>query len=196
MLDQLIGQAALVGPTECQIGENPLWHPEAGIVFFLDISAGTIFAYTPATGECRPFSRGRVTGGMVLQEDSTLLLFQDGCISVLGLDGVQRGVASGLCPSNERFNDVIADPEGRVFVGALGGSGRLFRIDTDGTVTEVFDGFEIPNGMGFTDDTRACISLTRNLAGSICSTTIAQGARSRIGASLPKSRGRRGFLTG
>src|ERR1035437_3290488 len=153
-LNRLIGHPALVAPTKCQIGENPLWHPEAGIVFFLDISAGTILAYTPATGECRPFSQGRVTGGMVLQEDGTLLLFQDGCISVLGLDGVQREVATGLCPGNERFNDVIADPDGRVFAGALGGSGSLFRIDTDGTVTELFDGFEIPNGMGFTQDGR------------------------------------------
>jgi D-xylonolactonase len=79
-------------------------------------------------------------------------LFQDGRVSTLGLDGIQREVASGLCPENDRFNDVIADPEGRVFAGTLAGNGRMFRFDTDGSVTEIFDGLGVPNGMGFTLD--------------------------------------------
>jgi D-xylonolactonase len=84
-----------------------------------------------------------------------LVLFQDGQISVLGLDGGQREVASGLCPENERFNEVIADPEGRVYAGTMGGNGRLFRFDPDGRVTELLDGLGIPNGMGFTPDLKS-----------------------------------------
>jgi D-xylonolactonase len=83
-----------------------------------------------------------------------LLLFQDGYISVLDLNGDVRQVAKNACPDNERFNDVIADPEGRVFAGVMGGNGRLLRFDPDGTVTEIFDGVGIPNGMGFTPDFR------------------------------------------
>jgi len=89
-----------------------------------------------------------------LQEDGSLLLFQDGRISILTLDGTQREVACNLCPANDRFNDVVADPEGRVFAGALGGSGRLYRIDRDGAVVELFEGFGVPNGMGFTADVK------------------------------------------
>jgi D-xylonolactonase len=89
---------------------------------------------------------------MLLQEDGRFLLFQDGRVSILGLDGVQRVVASALCPGNDRFNDVIADPEGRVFAGAMGGNGRLLRFDRDGSVHQVLDGIGIPNGMGFTLD--------------------------------------------
>ena len=89
-----------------------------------------------------------------LQQDGSLLLFQDGRIAILALDGTLREVACGACPGNERFNDVIADPEGRVFAGAMGGNGRLLRFDPDGTITEMFDGLGIPNGMGFTPDLR------------------------------------------
>jgi D-xylonolactonase len=142
----------LAAQIECKIGENPLWHPDAGLVFFLDIAAGKVYAYSPATGECRLFSQGPVTGGMTLQDDGNLLLFQDGRISVLGMDGVQREVRRDCIPENDRFNDVIADPEGRVYAGAMGGNGRLVRFDRDGKMTELFDGAGVPNGMGFTPD--------------------------------------------
>jgi sugar lactone lactonase YvrE len=144
----------LVAPTRCEIGENPLWHPNAGLLFFLDIAAGDVHAFNPATGECWLFSHGPITGGMTLQQDGNLLLFQDSRISVLGLDGIQREAADNLCPGNERFNDVIADPEGRVYAGAMGGNGRLLRFDPDGTVIELLDGLGIPNGMGFAPDGR------------------------------------------
>jgi D-xylonolactonase len=139
---------------ECQVGENPLWHPEEQRLFYVDIPSGMIYAYSPATRSSTLFSKGPVTGGMTLQEDGALLLFQDGRISVLKMDGQQREVAAGLCPSNDRFNDVIADPEGRVFAGMMGGNGRLVRIDVDGSITEICDGVMIPNGMGFTPDYR------------------------------------------
>jgi D-xylonolactonase len=143
-----------VANIECQVGENPLWHSEAQSLFHVDIPAGNIYSYTPATRSCTLFSNGPVTGGMTLQEDGSLLLFQDGRISVLTMHGQQQEVATGLCPSNDRFNDVIADPEGRVFAGMIGGNGRLVRIDIDGSITEICDGIVVPNGMGFTPDCR------------------------------------------
>ncbi len=143
----------LVAPLSLQVGENPLWHPEAATLYFVDILGGTIHAYIPATGAYQLVCKTHVTGGFTIQEDGSLLLFQDGRLSVLNLNGNIREVASGLLPHNKRFNDVIADPEGRVYAGAMeGGIGRLIRFDPDGTITELFDGMEIPNGMGFTPD--------------------------------------------
>jgi D-xylonolactonase len=142
----------LVASSGCEIGESPLWHREMAKLFFVDIPAGTIYAYDPTGQDCSLFNRTRVTGGFTLQQDGSLLLFQDGRIATLRLDGTLRLVASDQCPGNDRFNDVIADPEGRVFAGAMGGNGRILRFDLDGTVTEVADGFQGPNGMGFTPD--------------------------------------------
>ena len=142
----------LVAPLVCEIGENPLWHSDSKQLFFLDIPAGEVHAYDPSKTTLTLHSRTRVSGGFTIQQDGSLLLFQDGRISLLQPDGTLREVGSGLCPRNDRFNDVIADPEGRVFAGAMGGNGRLLRFDLDGSVTEMFDGCGIPNGMGFTPD--------------------------------------------
>jgi len=142
----------LVASLGCEIAENPLWHQAAGRLFFIDIPAGAIYSYDPSAGNCAVLGRTRVTGGFTLQHDGSLLLFQDGGIATLALDGTLREVASNRCPGNERFNNVIADPEGRVFAGAMGGNGRLIRFDPDGTVTEMLDGIGGPNGMGFTPD--------------------------------------------
>ncbi len=156
----------LVAPLSCDVGENPLWHPEAEALFFLDITAGRVHAYHPAAQNCTVAAQTRITGGFTLQSDGSLLLFQDGRIAVLNRNGMLREVAGGLCPRNDRFNDVIADPEGRVYAGAMGGNGKLLRFDPDGSITEMFDGVGIPNGMGFTPDLRG-MYFTDSLPGKI-----------------------------
>jgi D-xylono/L-arabinono-1,4-lactonase len=138
----------------CDIGEGPIWHEAWGLLLFVDIPAGVVYSYDPSTDRCEPFSAGPVTAAMTLQENGDLLLFQDGRCSLLGRDGIQHELATDLCPGNERFNDVTADPMGRVYAGTMGGNGRLFRFDPNGTITEVMDGLGIPNGMGFTADLR------------------------------------------
>jgi D-xylonolactonase len=58
----------------------------------------------------------------------------------------------------ERFNDVIADPEGRVFAGTIGTtpeSGGLFLIERDGAITSLFRGTGCSNGMGFSPDLKS-----------------------------------------
>ncbi len=143
----------LVADLACDTGENPLWCGQRGLLLFVDIPRGLIYGYDPATAKCDVIARTRVTGGFTLQEDGSLLLFQDGRIAVLTKDGIVREVMRDACPGNERFNDVIADPEGRVFAGTLGGGkGRLLRFDTDGRVTEMMSGVGCANGMGFTPD--------------------------------------------
>jgi len=69
-----------------------------------------------------------------------------------------------------RFNDVSADPLGRVLAGSIGedaSKGGLYLVDLDGSVTPLWQGTQISNGMGFvgpnwetmywTDSTRSTI---------------------------------------
>jgi D-xylonolactonase len=54
-----------------------------------------------------------------------------------------------------RFNDVIADPEGRVYCGTMpigDRPGRLYRLDPDLTLTVVIEDAGLSNGLGFTPD--------------------------------------------
>lgn len=62
-----------------------------------------------------------------------------------------------------RFNDVIADPRGRVLCGTMSPrfegepgrrGGHLFRLETDLTYTVLLEEIGVSNGMGFTQDER------------------------------------------
>ena len=139
----------------CQCGENPLWDDRERVVYWTDIPAGKLFRYHVDDGRHEQFYTGRAVGGFTLQEDGSLLLFSDNYIRLLPADGREQAVAEGIDDDMTRFNDVIADPAGRVFAGTMGRtkeSGGLYRVDTDGTVTCMFKGTGISNGMGFSPD--------------------------------------------
>ncbi len=145
------------------VGEGPLWHPVEKKLYWVDIMGGKIYRYDPASGEHGLFWEGAVLGGFTFQADGTLLLFlEKGAVAVLR-DGKLTHIIHGLPgEADNRYNDVIADPAGRVFAGtmpvddtrALAGErlGTLYRLDTDGSITPLFDECAIPNGMGFTED--------------------------------------------
>ena len=153
----------LIADYECEVGEGPLWHPQEKRLYWADIPAGRLFRYDPAPGSHEVFFDGDVVGGFTFQADGSLLLFMaKGRVAVLR-DGALTNVIDQL-PGEEllRFNDVIADPEGRVFCGTIPSDdgqegkllGRLYRLDTDGSITKVVDDIAISNGMGFTSDRR------------------------------------------
>ena len=149
----------------CEVGENPMWHPLEKRLYWTDITGGRLFKYDPATGQHEICYEGEVVGGFTVQADGALLLFMElGAVAVLREGKLDYVVERIPGEEENRFNDVIADPAGRVFCGtiplksgrAMEGErlGRLFRLDTDGTVTPVVDRLGIANGMGFTPDRR------------------------------------------
>ena len=140
----------------CKTGENPLWDVGKSLLYWEDIPNGYVFRYNPATGAHEKIYDGDLVGGFTFQEDGTLLLFRDGNFGELNNDGSVSVLCNEIEPAVGRFNDVQADPEGRVYAGTStdGPSlkGGLLRVDTDGKVTKLFDGTGCSNGMGFTPD--------------------------------------------
>lgn len=148
-----------VAPEPCVTGEGPLWHPERAVLFWVDIPNGHLNSYDPATDAYeRRYEAGRAIGGATLQADGSLLLFEGGGAIERWQpgDGAVTQLRSELPDETDsRFNDVVADPRGRVFAGTMPTDdrlGRLYRADVDGTVTQVDDGLDIPNGMSFSLD--------------------------------------------
>jgi len=37
--------------TRCTTGEGPIWHPDAAVLYWVDIPTGTLYRYDPATDE-------------------------------------------------------------------------------------------------------------------------------------------------
>jgi D-xylonolactonase len=141
----------------CHCGENPLWHPFENQLYWTDIDRGQMYRFNPSDRTHELIYEGRPVGGFTMQADGKLLLFRDCGNIVTWCNGkIHDTVVKQLTgEAGRRFNDVIADPKGRVFCGTLSPKsleGKLYRIDLDGSVHCVLDHVHCSNGMGFTPD--------------------------------------------
>lgn len=150
----------LIANYACHTGENPLWNPLDKCVYWLDIPTGTIFRHDPAAGTHDVFYRGELAGGFTLQTDGALLLFgAGGAVRHLYQGEVTILVESLPGEEANRFNDVMADPAGRVLCGTMPfdtdtdiPSGSLYLLEHDGSIRKLRDNIRLSNGMGFSPD--------------------------------------------
>ena len=150
----------VVADVPCETGENPLWHTDHNLLYWCDIPNGRLYTYDPATETYEllyedPEER---IGGFTFQTDGSLLLFQEaGAVRRFENDTVETIIEPDATEFPERFNDVIADPEGRVYCGVMpnleaGIPGRLYRLDRNGSFECLERDIDLPNGFGFTPD--------------------------------------------
>jgi len=154
------------------VAENPLWNPSEQQLYWKGWHAGQIYRKAidghPARFETFELPIGLI-GGLVLARNGGLLIFaQHGRVWHWQPGRVPVRLAE-LPDADDKtyFNDLIADPAGRVYVGVLGhdffdqlekshprhGFGALWRFDPDGS----FHCLEpkigcCPNGMAFSRD--------------------------------------------
>lgn len=158
----------VVADFPCRCGEGPLWHPERQLLYWIDVDNGKMYAYDPSDRSAVRVQQGEIIGGTTLQDDGQLLLFmQRGQIALWSPEAglqVQRDHTPGA--EKTRFNDVIADPQGRVFAGTMPEGdqpGKLYRLDTDGTIRVILEEVGQPNGMAFSPDHKTFyLTDTRN----------------------------------
>jgi sugar lactone lactonase YvrE len=153
----------MIADYACETGENPLWHPGEQRVYWTDIPTGRLFRYDPATRKHEQFYSGEVVGGFTIQADGALLLFMERGAVKMWRDGRLATVIEELPEERDsRFNDVFADPVGRVFCGTMASENRLgclYRLDTDGRIVKLLEGIGCSNGMGLTPDGK-CLYYT------------------------------------
>ncbi len=161
----------MVADYSCQIGENPAWHPMEKKIYWCDIATGRLFRYAPSSGtheKC--YEGGLAIGGFTIQSDGSLLLFMERGAIKKWQDGRITTIVEEIAEERTtRFNDVIADPLGRVFCGTMPTSsrlGRLYRLDCDGTLNIILEGIGCSNGMAFSSD-RKHMYYTDSLARTI-----------------------------
>ncbi len=141
---------------QCQNAEGPLWHSLEQRLYWTDIPAGRMFRYDPKTETHEQIYSGESVGGFTIQEDGSLLLFKARGAIERWQDGKTTTLIEELPEEREtRFNDVIADPVGRVFCGTMPAPdrpARLYRLDLDGSLTLVLEEVGLSNGMAFSGD--------------------------------------------
>jgi D-xylonolactonase len=147
-----MGAVEAVVNRHCTLGENPLWNERDRALYWTDIDAGRLYRYFPESGRHECFHSGEVVGGFTFQDDDTLLLFEKNRIARLWPDGRREVLRDGIDGGMNRFNDVMADPEGRVYAGTIGKDAGLFLVERDLSIQLLFRGTTCSNGMGFTPD--------------------------------------------
>ena len=151
----------IVADFACQCAERPVWDPDSFRVYFTDNETTHLFCYDSGSGTAKKVYDGdHVVGAMTLHEDGRLLLLMGG--GRIALWSPQSGELEVLLDAIEgeessRFNDCVADPEGRVFCGTMPDGdrpGRFYRWDPDGSLHVLLEEAGMPNGMGFSPDLR------------------------------------------
>ena len=154
----------VVAETGAQLGERPVWDPNASAVIWVDITTGNLHRFTPGSAGREGVNRvlgspgvpvgaaaPRAGGGYVLAAaDGFRLTDPDGALAGPPLR------PPGM-PDNVRFNDGACDPAGRFWAGTEAWDMKspiasLYRLDPDGTVTEVLTGIAESNGLGWSPD--------------------------------------------
>lgn len=141
----------------CVTGENPYWDGAEQSVYWVDIPPGKLFRLDTRGGAHELIYHDVPVGGFTRQSDGNWLLFRVRDIALMSPQGQVRSLLPFHDAGARRFNDVIADPRGRVFAGTIGHtatSGGLYRLDLDGQITQLWSGTGVANGMGFSPDER------------------------------------------
>lgn len=141
----------------CHTGENPYWHPGDQCVYWTDIPAGVLYRYDPTNKQTEVVYRGPQVGGFTLQADGKFLLFRESDIAALDVNSMRvETIIEYADETMTRFNDVHADPLGRVYAGTISMDrkpiGSLYCVDLDGSVRKVATGSAVGNGLAFTPD--------------------------------------------
>ncbi len=152
--------AELIADFACKTGEGPLWHAEHECLYWVDIPDGELYRFKPSSGKSELiFQADRQVGGFTIQVNGDLLLFMEGCQVLLVHEDEPTVLIEGV-PGQEtnRFNDVIAGPQGQVFCGTMSTPGEikpdglLYLLSPNGELTELMGGIGTSNGMGFSPD--------------------------------------------
>jgi sugar lactone lactonase YvrE len=154
----------ILEPTElalpyARLGEGPHWDIPTQTLYWVDIPAGEVHRRT-ADGAHTSWQVGLPVGAVVPAVSGEL------CIAAgngfYGLDtesGAIREIAAVPGLPHTKMNDGACDREGRFYAGSMDndeapGRGAFYRLDPDHTVTTLFDGVGISNGVGWSPDDR------------------------------------------
>lgn len=153
-----------VGTTRDRLGEGPIWDAETGCLHWIDSLAGIVHRFDPVSGERQDFSVPAPIGSMSLcRSGGAILSLQDGFHRHDFTTGRTTPFAPlGLDNPNVRLNDGKTDRQGRFLAGTMHLHraeddpviGGLFRLNPDGTATQLVDDIATSNGPCFSPDGR------------------------------------------
>lgn len=155
-------EVTCVVDAHAQIGEGAVWDDAEQVLYWVDIPAGEVHRFDPATGEDRAWTVGEAVGSLAVRSPAGLVLAtRTGFWLYDPGTGERIGVADPEPDRpDSRFNDGATDPAGRFWAGTMKDRGArapvsaLYRLDPDLTVHPGFGGLYVSNGLAFSPDGR------------------------------------------
>lgn len=155
MVDLLLDAGAL-------LGESPFWHAAEARLYWVDIEGRKIHRTDPATGTDEVMLLAEQVGCVAPRAQGGLIAaLENGCALIDEWGAAPRpfGPAVLADKPEQRFNDGRVDPTGRLWVGSLTNdktnpAAALYRLDPDGSLTELLGGITTSNGAAFSPDGR------------------------------------------
>ncbi len=155
-------QIDCVLPAGALLGEGPVWCPEAGALYWVDIPASVLHRFDPADGSDRVWPLPEFAGCVALATGGRLVL---ALASGLAWFDPTSGAVTPFLPieadnPRTRLNDGRCDRQGRLWVGSMqfgadiGPAGALYRCGADGTRATMLTGITVPNCLSFSPDGR------------------------------------------
>jgi sugar lactone lactonase YvrE len=155
-------QAELKVANRANHAEGPVWDPVRRVLFWVDLTGGNLFALDPESGSVQTRAFAEPVCAVAPWDDGRLLVaFAKRLAWVEWPEGnvVEIVPVEADLPGN-RCNDGKRDPAGRFWIGTMSsdgsvpGAGALYRLEHDGTLTQVLSELTIANGMGWSPDQR------------------------------------------
>lgn len=140
-----------------RLGEGPVWDARTSTLRWVDIVAGQVHRFDPASGTDTYFEVGETVGTVAVRAAGGLVLATKSGLETCLDNGGQRTRLHEVddLPGG-RFNDGKADPWGRFWAGTMldgtDGAAALYRLDPDHSLHTVVPGVSVSNGLGWSPD--------------------------------------------
>jgi sugar lactone lactonase YvrE len=142
-----------------EVGEGPHWDEETNSLWFVDLTAGTVFRYDRVGGGVSAFSVGQEVGAVIPRRLGGLVLAVRDGIAVASDTGEGFEIRVPVERENDgnRMNDAKCDSAGRLFAGTTAfdfthGAGALYRVGADWSCDAVIDSVTTSNGTAWSPD--------------------------------------------
>ncbi|CAO3362712.1 SMP-30/gluconolactonase/LRE family protein [Azospirillum melinis] len=159
-------EARCVWQARAVLGEGPLWSPRQDAVYFVDIRGSRILRHGLSDGTQQAWPLDDAACWLVESADGDGFIagLRSRRVVRLRLEPGRAVVAGEIAriepdkPGN-RLNDGKADRDGRLWIGSMDDAeeapaGSFYRIDADGAVTKVDEGYTVANGPALSPDGR------------------------------------------
>jgi sugar lactone lactonase YvrE len=157
--DLIITEPSQMALPAAELGEGPCWDAATQSLYWVDIPVGRVHRLDEA-GRHESWDVGRPVGAVAPRASGGLLVAAGNGFWTLDQ---ATGVVAELAPApglfGTKMNDGACDQAGRFYAGSMDnderpGRGSFYRLDADHTVTEIFTGVGISNGIGWSPDNR------------------------------------------